>query len=347
MDFRQAGERIRRGEIAAFYLFSGPDEYLKEELLQEILFYMEKRGKHFSVEKIDANNLASGLSGFIQELQQTTIQASLLSEGRILWVYNSPLFSPPGKGKPAKKGKVAEEENAIAVLLGRNFSDIILIFSVPQVDKRRKIVKMIEKGGRLIEFPLLKGAALLKWLNARLAQENLQIEDDAALELVERTGENLTLLDSEIQKIKTYQRGEKNVSEALIRNLVPGSSQGNIFQLTDAIGRKNMEEAVKHLAGIKAQGEHPLIILAMVARQFRMLFQLCLLENKNLSRREIIAALKVQPFLLNKLQDQVKNYTLHSLARIISFLKETDVAIKGGQLEAGDALEQMVLKLTI
>ena len=71
-------------------------------------------------------------------------------------------------------------------MLEQGLSEIILIFSVIQVDKR-KIVKMIEKAGRLIDFPVLKGSALLKWLNSRLAQENLKTYDDAAFELVERT----------------------------------------------------------------------------------------------------------------------------------------------------------------
>lgn len=346
MDYRQAGERIRRGEIFSFYLFSGPDEYLKEELLQEILTSLAKKGKSFSVERINSNHLERGLSGFIQDLQQTTIQTSLLSEGRVLWINNSLLFSPPKKDTSSKKGKFPEGESEVVHLLEQKLSEIIIIFSVPQVDKRKKIVKMVEKAGKFIDFPVLKGHALLKWLAGRLAQENLQIEDDAALELLERTGENLTLINSEIQKISTYLCGEKNITMELIRELVPGSSLGNIFQLTEAVGRKKMDEALRQLHRIRAQDEHPLVVLAMIARQFRLLFQLCLLEEKGYSRREILAALKIQPFLLSKLQEQAKNFTSCSLARIISGLKEMDAAIKSGQLESGDALEQMILKLT-
>ncbi|NLX91522.1 MAG: DNA polymerase III subunit delta [Firmicutes bacterium] len=346
MDYRQAGERIRRGEISSFYLFNGPDEYLKEELLQKIIMSLGKKGKHFSVERINAKYLEKGLSDFIQELQQTTIQ-TLLSEGRVLWIYNSSLFSPPPKDTPSKKDKSLEGENEILRLLEQKLSEIILIFSVPQADKRKKIVKMVEKAGKFIDFPVLKGSALLKWLTDRLARENLRIEDDAAHELLERTGENLTLINSEIEKISTYLCGEKTISMELIHKLVPGSSLGNIFQLTEAVARKKMDEALRQLHRIRAQDEHPLVILAMIVRQFRLLFQLCLLEKKGCSRREILAALKIQPFLLNKLQEQVKNFTPSSLARIISDLKEMDAAIKNGQLDSGDALEQMVLKLTV
>ncbi len=346
MDYRQAGDRIRRGEIHSLYLFSGPEEYLKEELLQDILLILQNKGTNFSLERINANTLEKGIPELIRELRQATIQTSLLSEGRIIWVYNSSLFSPTKKDTAKKKDKSAEGEKEILTLIEQGFSDVILIFSVPQVDKRKKIVKMFERAGKFIDFPALKGSALLKWLTDRLAAENLEPEDGAVLELVDRAGENLTLLNNEIVKISTYLCGKKTVSTELVRHLVPGSSLGNIFQLTDAVGRKNMDEAVLHLSRIMQNNEHPLVILAMIARQFRLLFQLCLLQKKNLTRREILAAVKIQPFLLDKFQNQAKEYTSDSLAKIICYLKETDSAIKSGRLEAGDALEQMVLKLT-
>ncbi len=347
MDYRLVSERIRRGEMHSFYLFNGPEEYLKEELLRELRVKLEKNGKHFSLERIDVNALEKGIPELIQGLRQTTILTSLLSEGRIFWVYNTSLFSPPKKETAKKKENSAAGEKEILRLLEQDFSDEIIIFSVLQVDKRKKIVKMIEKAGKLVDFPLLKGAALLKWLTSRLAREKLKAEEGAVLELVERAGENLTLLNSELEKISLYLGGEKTVSRELVRRLVPGSSQGNIFQLTEAVGRKKMDEAVLHLNRITAQNEHPLVIMAMITRQFRLLFQLCLLQDKNLSRREILAALKIQPFFLDKLQEQVKNYTSDSLAEIFRYLKETDGAIKSGRLEARDALEQMVLKLTV
>lgn len=346
MDYRQARERIKRGEIHSLYLFSGPEEYLKEELLREILFVMEKKGKHFSREKVNADVLEKGIPGLIQGLRQATIQTSLLSEGRLLWVYNSPFFSPSKKDTSKKKEESPDGEKEILALVEDGFSHIILIFSVPQVDKRKKLVKVFEKAGRLIEFPVLKGVALQKWLTDCLAQEKLEAEEEAVLELLERAGENLTLLHNEIVKISTYLCGKKTVSAELVRRLVPGSSAGNIFQLTDAVGRRKMDEAIIQLTRILHNNEHPLVILAMIARHFRLLFQLRLLQDKNFSRREIIALLKIQPFILDKLQDQVKNYTSDSLARIISYLKETDKGIKSGLLEAGSALEQMILKLT-
>lgn len=346
MDYRLVSERIRRGKIHSFYLFNGPEEYLKEELLRELRKKLEKNGKHFSLERIDLNASEKGLPELIQGLRQTTIQTSLLSGGRIFWVTNSLLFSSPRKETATRKENSAAEEKEILGLLEQDSSDEIIIISVPRVDKRKKIVSMIEKAGKLVDFPLLKGAALLKWLTDRLAREKIQAEEEALLELVERAGENLTLLNSELEKIILYLGGEKTVSRELVRRLVPGSIQGNIFQLTEAVGLKKMNEAVLHLNRITAQNEPPLVILAMITRQFRLLFQLSLLQDKNFSRREIIAALKIQPFFLDKLQEQVKNYTSDSLAQIFRYLKETDSAIKSGRLEAKDALEQMVLRLT-
>ena len=346
MDYRQARERISRGEIHCFYLFSGTEEYLKKELLHDMISFLTKKGMNFGLERVSLSGQSSGFSELLRELRQGTIQTSLLSEGRIIWVADAAFFSSPPKGKASAKNKPATETDEMQALLGRPFSDLLLIFSVPQVDKRKKIVKLSEETGRLVEFPQIKGAALHQWLRKRLDQEELIAEEEAAYELLERAGENLTLLDQEIKKIKLYLGDEKRVTSALIRTLTPGSSMGNIFQLTEAIGGKKMEEALSHLTRLTMNREPPLVILAMIIRQFRLLLQLSLMQEKKTPRRDIIAKMKIQPFLLDKLELQVKNYTPKSLAGIICSLKKTDRDVKSGKLDAGEAIEQVALRLT-
>ena len=53
MDFHQAGKDIKTGKVAPLYLFSGPEDYLKEELLGEILRVLGKEGRSFDLERKD------------------------------------------------------------------------------------------------------------------------------------------------------------------------------------------------------------------------------------------------------------------------------------------------------
>jgi DNA polymerase-3 subunit delta len=342
MHYRQAQERIRAGKVQPFYLFSGPEVYLKKDLLREILQHLEQKGKHFYLEKVD------GATFNINNLIKGTKQVTIFSSGRLLWVDN-PAFLMKKKATTKGKGRSGNknEGKEIETFLQSKLENEIIILSVPEVDRRKKIVKMIESVNALIEFPLLKGNALLRWIKKEFSYGGKQVEDEALHELVQRVGEDLYLIKQEIEKIITYLSGEKKVTKPLIESLVPENRQVNIFNLVDAVGHKDSETTFLHLRNMLRRNEHPLIILAMVSRQYRLLYQVLFLQDKKMTLREIASFLKLPPFFVERLLEQAKGYSKNGLSRIMAYLKDTDLKIKTGFCRPEDALEQLLLQLTI
>ncbi len=349
MDYRQVHTKIKRGEFLPLYLFSGPDSYMQEKLLSFLLQQLkEKTGRAFYLERVDGREVA--LPDLLQRFRQVTI----FSEGRVAWVSNAPYFSSSrgkGEGKIESPGKDStavkkEAENDLQSFARGGVDDLIIIFPVESVDRRKKLVKDMEKAGVLVEFPPPRGPALSKWIQAELGREGKAIDDAAVRLLVERVGEDLTRLRSELDKLIAYLGSDLQVSADVIRRLVPESRQGNIFKLVGAIGKKNAGEAYEHLSRMRQQNEHPLVMLTMIARQFRLLYQALLLEKEGLPARRIASELKVPPFAVEELLAQVKLYREVSLAKTLIQLKVLDQEIKTGQRDAAEALERLVLQLT-
>lgn len=343
----QVRHKIKQGIIHPFYLFSGPENYLQEKVLQEIHLGLQQKGKAFSLEKLEGSKLS--LPDLLEKVGQTTI----FSGGRLVWIQEPPYFSAKkraaqagGKKKAtARQGQPAGEEELLAFLQEEEVTDLVLIFTVSGVDRRKKVVKTIEARGRLVEFPLLQGAALKKWVKDELSLAEKQIDEEALHELLARVGENLHLLQQELEKIVTYLGKEKTVTRTLVTYLVPESSQGNIFHLVEAVGRQDVEGALFHLYKLYQQNEPPLVILAMIARQYRLLYQYLTLHAGK-TPRELAAAIKLPPFILKELAGQAQNYTPALLARITTYIKEIDLGIKTGRYEANEALERLILQLT-
>lgn len=346
MHYAQAMGRVRQGLLSPFYLFSGPEKFLQEKMLQEIYSRLQQEGKTFFLERLPGIELS--LPALMQNVRQKTI----FSGGRILWVEGPPYFTTPKTGpagrkkKPAGQDKPSGEAELLTFLQQEKVSDLVLILVVPNVDRRRRLVKTIESGGRLVEFPLLKGAALRKWVRDELSLEKKQIEAEALQEFLARGGENLQLLQMELDKMVTYLGPEKTVTRALVEKLVAENSRGNIFHLVEAVGRMDVEGALGHLYKMRLQNEPPLVILAMIARQFRLLYQYLIFQEKKLPVREMASALKTPPFVVNKLAGQAQSYRAETLARIIATVKEYDLGIKTGRFEAHTALEKLILQLT-
>jgi|GEM_PF-950436 len=353
MDYRRARRDIQKGFLRPLYLFCGPEEYLKEELLREIVCRMEQKGGSVDLERISGSELT------VAELLESTRQATIFSGGRVLFIVEPPYLSSSGTKKPSpgvsdrKEGRAGRHwgdgqaaERELLSLMNDKISDTVIVFSVKAADKRKKMVKAMAKSGVLVDFPPLKGDSLVKWVKEELELENKEIEEKALYVLLDKTGEDLFMLKKELEKMVCFLGEERTVTETAVRLLVPESSPGSVFDLVSAVGRRDVSRAFFLLHKMRLKNEPPLVILALLARQFRFLYRARSMQQQGVSFREIVSSLKLPPFVVRELLEQVGSYDEQILVRVFLYLKETDADIKSGRRGADEALEQLILRLT-
>ena len=350
MDYREARLKLKKGQLLSLYLFSGSEDTLKEELLLEMIGVMHHKGLEPDLLRIDGKKLGW------QELRRELDQVTIFSRGRVLLVKDSPYFAnvaekstktskkEPDKQKGRNPADEPQQEELATWLDGTN--DTLLIFFVQNVDKRRKITKYLDKTGAMIEFPPLKGAALVRWIRDELSREQKQIDEKALTVLMERSGENMALLKRELEKLVTCLGDLKTIDCSLVEKLVPENAQGNVFNLVDELGRKNAVGALHHLHMMRQQNEPPLRILAMIIRHFRLLYRTSLLSQGGLASAKISTTLQVPSFVAGKFLEQLPNFPGDSLPSVFNTLKEVDLTIKTGRLSGEEALEQLIINLT-
>jgi len=76
----------------------------------------------------------------------------------------------------------------------------------------------------------------------------------------------LRLLDQEILKLVIFANGERAITTEDVDGLVPYAQAAIVFDMVDALGRRDGSTAARTLHGLLDAGEHPLGLLAMVAR---------------------------------------------------------------------------------
>lgn len=339
MDYRQARLLLKKGQLQPLYLFSGSDDTLKEELLQEIIGVMQNRGLAPDLLRIDGKK-----SGWT-EVRRELLQVTIFSSGRVLLIKDPPYLSGAAEKGAATADAPVQDE--LAEILAAGLEDTLLVFSVPNVDRRLKINKYLEKAGVLVEFPPLKGAVLARWIREQLSREGIQIDDQAVNMLVQRCGENLQLLKSELEKLALSLGEEKKITCSHVERLVSENVQVNVFNMVDELGHKNAAEALRYYHKMIRQNEPPLRILAVIAHHFRLLCRAGLLQKEGLTGAKLKSALQVPPFVAEKLLKQLSNFSPATLPGIIYELKNVDLSIKTGQSPGEEALEQLILKLAI
>ena len=187
--------------------------------------------------------------------------------------------------------------------------------------------------------------ALPRWIEQRVRRHGGRIEPRATRQLAAVIGGDLRLLDQEIAKLAIYTAAERAITTADVDAVVPYAQAAIVFDLVDALGRRDGRTAAQTLHRLLDAGEHPLGLLGMIVRQFRLLAQVQELKAEGATPRDVAQALRLHPFPARKLYNQATHFTAAQLETVYRHLLDTDVAIKSGEIEAEVALDLLVAGL--
>lgn len=329
-------DEIEKDKLAPVYLFYGPEVYLREQAVMRLReAILPPGGEELNCDILDG----AVVSG--QDIVSSVNCASFIA-GRRLVVVRDPEFF---RAKTAKK---EEDIKKILDYLSAPNSGTCLVFDTAQsVDRRKKIYKETSRVGRAVEFARLKPADLIKWLAKLASKENCSMSREAAEELLARCGQDMYTLYNEMQKMTCYVGSGKGINLETVRELVVGRLEENIFEVVDAIGEKNIVRALTGIRNLLLQKQQPQQIIGMVARQFRLILQVQGLAEAGHTREEIIATLKLHPFVYKKIYAQRKNFKKGQLVWAINNLTELDYYIKTGRSVFYPAIETFMLKLCV
>ena len=301
-----------------FFIF-GTDHYQAAEKLKELKAgFNQKRDKAgLNVVNLNGEELTPN------QLQQEALTVPFLGEKKIIIIKNALANKKIGSELvDFLKSNEKKIDNIIC------FVDFIEADKV-KVDRKNKLsltgalFKYLSTGEYVWEFNLMPSQNLTNWLNRYLAQKSIKIEPAAITELIIRVGNDLFQMVAEVDKLVALKNREK-ILAVDIKNNVNYKFDDNIFNLVDSLGNKNKRLALKLMSDQLNFGSHPLMILSMIIRQFKII-----LKTKDGGTSAL--KLKLHPFVFNKAKIQSRNFTKEQLIRIINKLLNLEKRLKSGE----------------
>ena len=326
-----------------FYLFHGEDEFSRSETLA---VFREKIGDPGLAEL--NTTIFDGSKVTLGELQHACSSIPFLADRRLVIVEGllTRLGSKGKEGSPAAWQKEYLEKLTQYLQRLPETTRLVLVEDRP-IGKSNPVhrLALADERGHVKEFKAPQGRALNHWIEERVRKKGGQINPPAVETLAAFVGGDLRLLDQEIEKLIAYVDRARPISEDDVRLLVSYVREANVFEMVDALGLRDGQRAAKLLHQLLDEGEHPLALLGMIVRQFRIMIQVKELNGQGLSQQDIAAKLKLHRFVVKKAVRQAMNFSMEQLEAIYRKLLETDVAIKTGQMDDVLALDMLVVGL--
>lgn len=278
---------------------------------------------------------------------------------------------------------VDDIENLTRWLQGSLPKQSVLILVINgSVDKRGRLVKLIQQKGYYHSFdPIDENKAVASQKDSlyhkivtKFSQNNKKITNKAIQELRGRNNGNLYAIAECIKKILALCEDSDEITDKDVIQVVTQNQYNNIFDLTDAIGAKSIDNALKSLYDVIITGEPAIKINALIIRQFRLAFQARSLLNKEglkpitnrttyatfnnkvfkilankyidiLPEDKSINVLKQHPFAAYKVFQTASVFSEDELISALDKVLEVDKQLKLSTLEPDCILEQLVCDL--
>jgi DNA polymerase-3 subunit delta len=220
-----------------------------------------------------------------------------------------------------------------------------LVMLGEKLGAREKLLAAVKRTGEVHDLKQPTGKALAKWAIGYAKKQGFELPEDIAEQLVARCSDDKVRVMSELDKLTLYTDGPATLED--VEALVSPDLQSNIFKFVDALGVGDRGEALELLEALLSTNEPPLRIVYMARRQFRLLARAHALFESGASRSEVASTLKVPPFIVRKLEEQVHKLCEDALEDALAFILTLERGLKGGS-DLGDVLqiELAVLRLS-
>ncbi len=318
---------LDRGEIAPLYYFHGDEPYLIErgvKRLVQIAAPADTRDFNMDV------YYGKDCSG--DEILAAAQTLPMFAERRVVLVKRSGELSTAAMEKLA--GYVEDPSPSTC-----------LIFEGEKIDQRKKFFLEVKKHGNLVELKRPYENQLGQFIREEAALHGKRIEPAAMEALIFLVGNNLHELAAEIEKVALFIGVRDTIGMTDIREIVSDTRVDSIFELTDAVGRKDLARALRTLNTILRDGEAPLMVLAMLSRHFRQLWRVGELSDKGVTSAEIAKAVGINPYFLKGIMEQARNYRVTELKGVFELLFATDLALKTSGGKPASLMERLLMDI--
>ena len=305
------------------YLIEGSDYISINNKISEII-----KKNNFSDASISKYDLSEDL---LEEVIEDLNTYGLFSDKKIVIINNFDKMDP--------------DINRVEELLKyvENSSSLNLLFVVSdKYDDRKKIIKDLKKK---MEFIKVSSDPVEFTKNCL---KGYKVEDGVITLLVNNTLGDISRLYNECNKLKIYKINDKYISKEDVLELAVkklGDSTDITFQFSRSLAEKDKKKALSLYQELLDYQIEALSIIGLLASQFRIMFQVKVLEEKNMRNDEIAKTLNEKSYRITKTRELTRYYSKRELLDLMIKLEDIELKIKTTSVDANTLVQLFILNI--
>ncbi len=216
---------------------------------------------------------------------------------------------------------------------------LVMGYKYKKLDKRKSFYKKLNKSDKVtfLETKKVYDNQIPGWIDRYVKEKGYSIDAVSTRLLADYVGSDLSRLVNEINKLFITADESKKITPQIIETNIGISKDYNIFELTKALGTRNVFKAQQIIHYFEANPkDNPLqMVTVMLYNYFVKVFLYHRFKKEN--PREIASSIGVNPAFINDYAVAARNYPPGVIRKIIAEIRVLDLKSKGyGSIDAKD-----------
>jgi len=325
-------ESLRQGDIKPVYVFEGEEEYIKAQAVKALCAKLLPEG-------LEAMNLTELANPAADELIAAVETLPMMADRRVVLVRE---YAPLTSGRAADDD---ETEKMIKYLPSASPSTCLMFIVKGKADGRKKLYTYCKQHQTIVDFSAMTEPQAVSWIIRSMKALGKRMDIAVAERFLFTVGNDAALLKQEIEKLADYAGERDTVLAEDIDAISVRSLECTVFQMVDAQVAGDYGETMILMQKVLSGGEDRMLILAMLLRQYRMLYQTRCLIEENVPQSELASLLKIPPFAVRRTQTQAMRYDKQRLKMVYDFLLDFEYRLKSGKLPQDGCAEAALMQM--
>ena len=330
---RALKKSLKAGAPGQLYVFYGEEAYLRD-------YYVGQLKQALLPAGLEDFNLhtAQGKDCSAAWIEQAVDCLPMMSERTLILVTDFDLFGVGEKDREHLAALFADLPEYCCLV----FVYDLLTY---KADGRSKLAAAVRANGLTVNFQRQEQGDLTDWICRRFRATGHSIDTEDARYLIFLCGDLMNNLASEIGKIAAYAPAQR-VTRGDIDAVAVPQIDAVVFQMTDAMARRDFDKAASVLADLFHAQESGVMILSVMGKYFRQLYTARLYLDRGKSRNDFMALWNMKSsYPADKLLDAARRFSLEWCRHAVRRCSETEFLLKASYGQEQEVLTGLLMEL--
>ncbi|MEQ1554876.1 MAG: DNA polymerase III subunit delta [Ferruginibacter sp.] len=227
---------------------------------------------------------------------------------------------------------------------------LVVGYKAKGVDKRTKLYKILQTNAEVLTTKKIAEGKMQEWIIELAKNKGFTILPKSASLLEEHTGNDLSRIANEIDKLAINLTNKTVIDDDDIEKYIGISKEYNVFELQAAVAKKNLAKCIKIINYFEANPKAAAIqmVLPALYAYFSKIYAVYGMNDK--SDNALKPLFYFNPISLSQAKDAMKNYGYAGIEKLLLLLHHYDLKSKGvGDNGTNGALlmKEMVVKIML